>query len=828
MSIINKLHQAINNSSTKTISIPIVMECILNSFVDLNGTSLENTEYYNLYKNSDISNIIARSSLRIDNWNIDELKIILGSDINYFKLEDEIRHLYNKSFPDSSDNESLPSMISKLGKLHFLGETNTDLLFPIYKRKNSSQYSSWKEKEDELIHLMDNTNIIFLTGNAGSGKNMLVTEVLENYTSNYHDYYFSYYNSDIYTLTNHIEKIHFLTGKYDSTDLQSKLEYLNMKPKTSVLVIEMPIIHAADFEFIRNYLLNLKMRVIILTRHANISKEFISLNINNRPLKNLFKICNSINQIVNFTEEEFCHLCNIINHNPLIITLVARTLRARPELKQSVLDAEKWLWYETNLPKIHSNYHDQGNKSPYKITTLLSRMIDIYPIEKMNFISEISIWTRHPIDRKLLETHFEKIHIDTALSYGILQYYDRENEKLFVPSIIADIIWNNYPIDYEDYRNTIMKFLNALKTGTTIPIPFQDLYPIILNLVLRFHFQITTTPSRLTAKDRQQIEDWNNILFEIIQCLLKLGNYTMAQSISHYYFHYRKKGKTIEYKTAEGTWLQKLINAQINYKNDLNPFNFAVEMQNLLSNLTMPSTKFPVNGFTLLKLIPYLQTNLDHILGISRLNALDSFKYSQISNKKMDDIILLYIKAILEFLSVKEPNLFYYYNATYYLIQSVYSSSSDKYINNKEMAYKYMTYLKKNKADPLKNQNELFIKICYMSLFYDIIYFIKAPDFQHTSIWQKQLEYLITLYNQLYQATHDRIFSWETKEIMYECCILLAFYPVNPILRRCIKDSLSLNQCGNFIEYQIDLDYDKKKELLGILEILSNNIPDVD
>ena len=579
MNILQKLVTIIQNSINTTVSIPAYINYFLGENIE--EDSMSDSAFYDLYSGrSHLSDSNRKKLLSSNDWSINRLKRCLTDSlysiyiddihfddiyINETQISNELRKLITEN--KITTNSDISSMVKSLVLLHFFGQTdNIALLFPRFLKHPCKDYISWPETEHRILDLLYKKQLIFIVGKPASGKKQLLLHLLQDDPSSpYRDIFWIDYSSCKLPIEERICTIRFPYSSTKNWNISSVLNLLKQKPSTSILIIDMPSTTCDDLNFIHTYLSNLKMKVVITTRCHDIPKNFNTINIDERPKENLINIFHIINSSTDLSDSDLEKLISIIDNNPYIMSLIAKSLMISKKPIDRFLDHEKWIWYDKGLPKLHSLYHDPEKKYAQNTLNLICRIVPDYPDIVLNSISELSIWAKTPLERSLLVKHFGSQTISECISYGILLPDDSDSNKLFMPQIFADAVWKRYPIDYNDYKNKIFSFLDKLSSGQPLILPFEDLYQIIYNMIFRFHFQVTTMPSRSNKNVICVFHEWNNILMQLIERYMQFGDYCFAQKVlPHLYMSSTKNGDPIQ-PTVFQKYVQQLLQSQIDY-----------------------------------------------------------------------------------------------------------------------------------------------------------------------------------------------------------------------------------------------------------------------
>ena len=766
MNILKELIDSICKSSEQTqrsLGIEPIMGYLFNEIFSSNRVTLY--KYYN--DGLSIENI--KKLITSDEWT---LECFTSNDFTIFnreKLSHEINILFSKYF--SSENLDLTSKIKKLLLLHFADTSNANLLFDITHQPPCKTYVSWQEKENDLLKLLQKENIVFVTGNPGSGKKELVKYVIKQYcSSKYPDYLFLTQGA---SLQNKIEQVKFV---YSLSNNKDTMSCLKEKDEHSVLVIDMPTIKNEDYQFILDNLRSLRMRIIITTRVHSLPSEFKSINVDNRPAENLNAIYMNSDSNNVLSKSELEQLYQIINNNPYITMLVAKTLHKTPSFKAKFLDNNTWIWQSQNFPKIHASYHDNGNKSSQEILRLIIRLTeDYYTIYKNHkTLSKLSIWARHPINLTLLEKHFGYEEIHNLINLGILQYQNESCTKVYIPAIFADIIWYDNPIKYSDYEKEIASFIEKLKVGQPLTLPFSDLYPILMNLIIRFHFQLSDWYSRAKSDVKSSYDKWNYILIDLMFYMTRLGYWKNAQQILPYLFYYTQKNKQLDYSDTipETKYLRRLLKIQTDFMDTPNMYRHIENLSSCITdmlndkNLSQAALKVLPKNYTAL----LIQNMLDYFIREEKNETLSLITDSSCSDENTLLRILESIEQLLKISAQILPeNLHTCYLFMYSFINTIYAKE--------DIAFTFTIEHLKAFFDNKNLPPELLLKGRVERMYYSYVLFSIKPYLIPQNLDEQSLVHITVEYNSLCNVIFDKIHPWDILWPFYTTTLWLYGYP---------------------------------------------------
>lgn len=514
---------------------------------DYSPKILSDSSAYNIYK--DTRSLSEHQKYRlldlpVSNWDIvnSYLFVPFSNDNKVIsQLTDDIKALFEKYY--NSPDLPLPYMIQSLVLKHFYGTDEEIFLFNDNDKSFHSNYVSWRVKEMELYELLKEHNLVFVTGLPASVKTLLV-----RYFSHSHDDWKNKFLLCTYTdlpLAERIKYIKFTDDDSSSADnpanssapLDDDEILNNLKDKTafSLLTIDIPFMKEDDYAFIREHLADMKLKIIVTTKTTDIPDPYVSVNLDNRPVGNLLQIFKLYCPEKFIADEDFGKLCRVISYNPFIMVLVAKAYSKTFSIEK-LLDIGTW--HLDSNPKIHSSYHS-SKKTALSIKKLATRILESYDTSFLSSIgSKLSILAKNEIPQAILENDVPLSDITKAIDLGLLQYTDSKEKIVQMPSIIADIIWQEYPIDYKDYKERIFHNLKKIADGQKLQHTYRFLYEHIITMVYRFHFEITKMKTRPPKESKETFIEWNQILGEIIQRFIRLGNISDAQNLLYRLYSY--------------------------------------------------------------------------------------------------------------------------------------------------------------------------------------------------------------------------------------------------------------------------------------------------
>lgn len=572
---------------------------------------------------------------------------------------------------------------------------------------------------------------------------------------------------------------------------------------SSILIINRPALTAKDFVFCEKTLSKIGLKIIITTLTKTIPKNFTVLNVDNRPVSILKEIFLKYYPDSDFTDDEFQTLLENISNNVYVLSLIGKTLSNGKNAleKDKVLKISEDLSYIKNTYKVHSSYHDSGTKSGQFLLNLVGRILDNYDLELLNiYASELSVWAKTPISEKILITKWDKTVIKDCIMYGILQYYDESKEKLFIPSLIADVIWNQYPIDYNEYKEKISTLLTDIEYGKSLSVSYPDLYQIIFNMILRFHFQISTMCSRPKKNDLNVFKDWNMFLTEIIERYMKLGNYQYAQNVLPYLYAPRSnKGETILPSNLQSV-IRELLYKQANY---MQSQNISEALDGLIAFIKDFRRNSDFSGDDM-KIILYLCLLICKDMAEQVINT----TLNLLSNECITENWLIALENLSALLAGKDDYYAYLLSLTYHYTSVIVKPDClpdhlYEIVHHKELflsevnpSYEYF--------------RELIFCFKGLCIYFDAILYLQYIE--HIII--EPTETLESRYNALYSEFKESLWPYHVSYIFYACTFLFVTY----LLPFCHKDSTiqslknSMRLCKSFNHKQLSLSSEEAAE----------------
>lgn len=762
--------------------------------------TLSNSFAYKIYKGErslSAARINKLITLPDDKWDIMNSYIYDSQENDkkhILQLYNYIRELFSKYFPDSPSKLHLPigTMIHSLVLLHFTGTDEEFILFNSKNIASHALYIPWKAKETRLCRLLESNNIVFVTGQPASGKTQLVRYCV-HHLGNWKNVFWLDKHPGI-PLADRIQYIDFIDengtpsaeaesgGNISPMKDEDILDTLEQKTAVSLLVIDIPFMKDNDYSFINEHLTDMELRIIITTRTTAVSRPFVSINLDKRPVKNLMMIFREYCPHKLLTDKDFRKLCQTISHNPFIMTLIAKCFRKDPKKFNltKLLDTESW---HLNVnPKIHASYQSGSKKSELSVKTLAARILEDYDEEFLKTAgSKLSILAKNDIPQSVLEEEISTEDISKAIDLDLLQYTDHKNRILRMPAIIADIIWQQYPINYKDYQERIFQNLKYISEGQELQQTYRFLYEHTVTMIYRFHFQMTELKTRPSKKDKAAFMEWNHILSEIIQQFIQLGNIRDAQNILYRLYVYEDKDGTKEDLVPSCKLLdRKIFQLHIDFVRSSSPVDILEQTIHLLLEITSQMETFPKQRtqflFLLEKLYIFITDIIEDLL-------LKQFVLSLTPSPDAAKLLNNTINVLRTFLE-KNPKIAYKsindskHKDTYEIDRRIFSYY--------KMHYYYLSYTRdysilQNLENANKHLNilidldpdfDISFKACLWKLCYDMIILSNNSDNLKPSSVAERLDDFAFKFIYLYKTFHNRVCSISTSVLFYYCSIL--------------------------------------------------------
>lgn len=557
-SLLNELIKQIMDSiSNNDVSKQEILRFLLNksedNFYSKNEYSVNNCIYGNTIPDF-------RFNFEDYTWTIDALESYLKHQyssqknkptVDHYKLEKALHQLFNKIFPDKDDTEmSVNDIIYHILCFHCFCTYNYSVQFNTPKPPKIRNYVSFKSKETEFKNALSKHRLIYVTGQAGSGKTCLVNHILNN--SCYKDIGIAILKPGD-TLCK-LEKLLINSDIFPEDIMRGSLdaikENLIKKDSFSILVIDIPVFTEEDLLFLKEFTNRLQLKIIIISRHITDSGNLGPvINMDDPPIDFLKALFNQYYGDNFFTDDEFILFENNIDKNILLTTLIAKSLgelnKANEDNKtgksakgnktiinaHNLLLSNDWLGMLKYLPSVRNmTIEKQSFNSIYKI---LAYILDPYPEDIINLMVKISIWTHCEIPVRILRSKFDDCDLSTAFAYGFIHYTDDNKQFVKMYKILTAAIWLNIFEKPDMYiQNTIYPFENSIVNDTFQRSEIKYIYNIIFNMVYRLHFLVTfknkITTDHEARPDETDILIWNTFLIDVIRFLKLYGDFETA------------------------------------------------------------------------------------------------------------------------------------------------------------------------------------------------------------------------------------------------------------------------------------------------------------
>lgn len=459
-------------------------------------------------------------------------------------LEKELR----KEFTEVEKEKSFEDMMKAMVYQAVFG-TQMPLIFPEFRKTTCANYVRWREKEQEIETILEESNIIILEGGAGIGKTQLVKSFIQNMKMAGKGYDDISWNEimDVTEMSVQIESIEErlkritefdeVPTKQQNQANEDKIRRLQEQSEDTLLILECPILTEKDSEFLLNYFGQKKIRIIVTTRKCPENVKIPIIYCLKLPKKILIKIFEANLDVGKkytdyFTDKEFEQLLENIENNTLVLKLLAKMIKNKEFLfsnkKEDLLDINKWGRCKDSFPKVNENAYTgmKSSNNPVYYLYLFLYKYGIKPYDLEDAYAEMALWAKDGIPIKKLREWMKRgaaEKIEEAIDKGILEY--EEDDIVRMPRIIADAIWIKHPIAYKDYRIEIENFVKLLQFKEKWEYSYQILYKIMWNLIFRFSFSIYKE-----ASDKRRKEWWNTVS-GIIETFVYMGNANSAKRI---------------------------------------------------------------------------------------------------------------------------------------------------------------------------------------------------------------------------------------------------------------------------------------------------------
>lgn len=366
-----------------------------------------------------------------------------------------------------------------------------------------------------------------------------------------------------------------------------------------------------------------------------------------------------------------------------------------------------------------------------------------------------------------------------------------------MPHLIADIIWKRYPIRYNIYKDKIYDLLHNLEYGKPLSIPYTELYQIIFNIILRFYFQVTTIPSRMKKKSKiildQTIGNWNNLLIDITERYMKLGNYQYAQHIFPYLFvSHNTKGEIFPPSTLQ-IGIKKLLKLQTDY----------MKSENIIPNLD--------------NIIIFIKDIEKDIEGKYNLSEHEIQILQKLCSLILEDMVNCIIDTSLVIIAQKSAEKYHSFLRRLNELSAILNSYNYYHSLLLEFIYHYTLaifdpyYASFHLEEGRKYKDTLLYKdsasceeifqVKGLCLYFNTV--LLCDEVYNLDI----VKVLESEYNDLYTMFTNSIWSYHPSYIFYSCTFLLATRLLPHFYQLCTYKHLkdSMKQCKTFNRAQLSL-----------------------
>ena len=647
-------------------------------------------------------------------------------------------------------------MVQSLVFLYFFGTDDIDDMFYPYTIHTCKNHIPWEEKEIDLDQLLKKDHMIFVTGFPASGKSQLLKHYIKT-KCKWNDIFWLSDNSKL-PLEDRLLDIKFLCKSHKTnTNFENILQRLSNKNSSSLLVIDIPSIKDKDFDFIHQHFDNLTLDIIIKTRTLENLPADKSVNLNNRPVSNLKQIFKSNASEDFFTNEnsddEFNRLCSIISYNPFIITLLAKSQNKKRFKIDKLLSTQSWYMDEKNLPTIHTSYRDNGSKSGMQVRALAARIILDFDMRFLADVgSKLAIHAKDEIKFEQLRKYCSKSDIQKSLTYGLLYYTSTDESILQMPAIIADIIWQEFSISYQNYKNEIGFFLKEISLGESAILPYNILYNHILTLIYRFHFQITKMKSKPDKKSKSEFLEWNQLLCDFILYFIRLGNNDAAKKVLHHLYFYEIKSELKSDIVPEIQIVERdIFQLHIDLSQDTIPITETLDKAIQLMTKTSTDMIHQKEIAIYISIIEKIYNFIIDMIETTGLNIL--FNKDPKNSHILTHRMVLCLKSFLNNYP-SEDSIFYYCKMLYNFFTQNFKAA--------QFSYK--------KIDMDSN---LKLKAKIWSLIFNMLQFTKMSTQYPMSNMNKLLLEFSEEYNNIFNCYHNKVSPFTTTMLIYYCSCLI-------------------------------------------------------
>lgn len=403
--------------------------------------------------------------------------------------------------------------------------------------------ANYKERpfiNEQIETCLIENNTLILKGMPGIGK----TQVAINYI---HD---SSYEEVLWLSTEKasIKILFHTTDKIVINDKTLLEKAIADKPETSLIFIEIPFLTDTDYQYLKEYFYNKRIRILIATCQVNfnnVDNYIPCLEIGALSKTELYDLfCTILGGNTDnpfFTEEEFSALLDIIDSNTLVVIMLSKMLKQYmknkkgtseklEKLHHDLLDPQMWIWNSAPNVKINNPTYTKtksNNSFFYYVYGLLRK----FNIPYDSNIAEIALWTRNEIPVQALKAWCNESipeSIQQANEYGLIEYTDINRQYIIIRPFISDLIWHmvSDKTTILSYKENINKFLKYLELGKYTRFSYRILYDAASNLCFRLRQELIERTSR-----KFRIKDWRHywdISRKVASFFIQAGNINEA------------------------------------------------------------------------------------------------------------------------------------------------------------------------------------------------------------------------------------------------------------------------------------------------------------
>lgn len=443
------------------------------------------------------------------------------------EFEKDLRELYKETFNKPEKELSLKQILSHFLYQYLFGTIQPERIFRKYEGVVCNNYIQTGEYEEIFDLAWNESNIMVIYGKGGIGKSQLVKSYIQKRSGQYKEICVL---DGCRSIQDGLVGIPFWIEHY--REIIEIMDILRSKDAKSLLVIDIPILHANDVSFLENFMLDLELRIIITT-HRRIPVEKVYQkrldSLDNRTLRKIFDV-NVDSHTYKISDEQFEKLLDIVDRNTLVIALLGKSIHREEIPVEELVNEQEWIWSKTKVKTVHAHaYGEQEAKTPiYHIKAILGR----YGIMREEY-SELAIWCKNEMSIKALKMwcgFADKMSnvLRDAYESGLIEFADSDNQVVKMHSLIADAIWKFYDIKYRKYQRNIELFLENAKWGEERKLEYSMLYNGIYNVFQRFNFELWKSSSKRNR------ESYFNNLYQVIEFSIQSGNFYGAERLIYF------------------------------------------------------------------------------------------------------------------------------------------------------------------------------------------------------------------------------------------------------------------------------------------------------